>query len=138
MKKITIPTLVKDGKVTRNKSLIQRAFASFEGKEINLTIEKRSKKRSNAQNAFYWSVWIPLLQNAIYNEWGEFYPPNETHNLLKTICNYEEKVNPQTGEILHVPKSSTSLSTTEWEQEFKQKIKQLAMDFFSLDLPEPE
>lgn len=69
---------------------------------------------------------------------GELYNPNEVHTLLKTTCNYEERVNPATGEVVRVPKSSTKLTTYEWEKEFKQQIRQLCMDFFGLDLPEPE
>lgn len=137
MKKITIPTTVKDGKLVGNREMVTRAIGSFEGLPINLTIERRSKKRSNEQNAFYWACWIPLIQTAIYNEWGELYNPNEVHTLLKTTCNYEERVNPATGEVVRVPKSSTKLTTYEWEKEFKQQIRQLCIDFFGLDLPEP-
>nr|DAP89640.1 MAG TPA: protein NinB [Caudoviricetes sp.] len=117
--------------------MVTRAIGSFEGLPINLTIERRSKRRSNEQNAFYWACWIPLIQTAIYNEWGELYNPNEVHTMLKTTCNYEEHVNPATGEVVRVPKSSTKLTTYEWEKEFKQQIRQLCMDFFGLDLPEP-
>jgi hypothetical protein len=70
--------------------------------------------------------------------WGEFYPPNEVHNVLKALCNYEERPNPATGEIQRVPMSSTKLTTYEWEKEFKQQVRQMCMDNFNLDLPEPD
>ena len=138
MKKITIPSNVKNGKLVQNRNLIQKAIASFEDTNINITIERLSKKRSVQQNAFYWGVWIPIIQQAINDTWGEFYPPNEVHNVLKALCNYEERPNPATGEIQRVPVSSTKLSTYEWEKEFKQQVRQMCMDNFNLDLPEPD
>ena len=138
MKKITIPSNVKNGKLVQNRNLIQNAIASFEDTNINITIERRSKKRSVQQNAFYWGVWIPIIQQAINDTWGEFYPPDEVHNVLKALCNYEERPNPATGEIQRVPMSSTKLTTYEWEKEFKQQVRQMCMDNFNLDLPEPD
>ena len=100
MKKITIPSNVKNGKLVQNRNLIQKAITSFEDTNINITIERRSKKRSVQQNAFYWGVWIPIIQQSMNDTWGEFYPPNEVHNVLKALCNYEERPNPATWIIL--------------------------------------
>lgn len=138
MKQIEIPTNVEDGKLIQNRALIERSIQHFEGKNITLTIKLRSKKRSHSQNAFYWGVWIPILQRCFQDTQGEFYTPEETHEALKLACNYREVPNPATGEITRFPISSTKLTTAEWEFEFKQKIKQLAIDFFNVDLPEPE
>lgn len=138
MKQIEIPTQVKNGNFTQNRELIKKAVKEFEGKDVFFGIRRRSKKRSNQQNAFYWSVWIPILQNAFKDTQGEFYTEDETHEALKLACNYREVPNPETGEMTRFPISSTKLDTYEWEKEFKQKIRQLAMDFFNIDLPEPE
>ena len=61
----------------------------------------------------------------------------DVHDLIKMNCNYEEKINEDTGLFVRVPQSSTKLNTYEWEFEFKQKIRQFAKDFFNIVLPEP-
>lgn len=137
MKSIEIETLVRDGKFRQNTDLIKQAVQEFEGKEIAIIFKRKYKKRTNEQNSFYWGVWIPILQRAIKESWGEFKTPAEVHDILKWNCNYEDKVNEDTGAFARVPVSSTKLNTYEWEFEFKQRIRQFAMDFFNLVLPEP-
>ena len=62
---------------------------------------------------------------------------NEVHEILKTACNYEERVNEATGEVFKFPKTTTNLSTYDWENVFKKRVKQFALDFFNTSLPEP-
>ena len=137
MKSFEIETRIEGGKFRQNNALIKDAVKLFEGANVKLSIRKRYKKRSENQNDFYWAVWVPIFQKLIMDEWQEFKTPNEIHELLKQNCNYAEKVSETTGEILKVSKSTTGLSTYEWEKEFKPKVKQFAFDFFHVALPEP-
>ncbi|HAO29151.1 MAG TPA: hypothetical protein DCQ68_18855 [Chryseobacterium indologenes] len=137
MKSIEIDTRISEGQFRINKDLIRNAIKQFEGKEIKIVFKRKYKKRSNNENAFYWGVWIPILQRAILDTWGEIRDANDVHEIIKLNCNYEEKINEDTGSFIRVPKSSTELNTYEWEFGFKQKIRQFALEFFNVTLPEP-
>ena len=137
MKAFEIDTRIENGKFRQNNALIKDAVKLFEGANVKLSIRKRYKKRSENQNDFYWGVWVPIFQKLIMDEWQEFKTPKEVHEILKTACNYEERVNEATGEVFKFPKSTTKMSTYEWEKEFKPKVKQFAFDFFHVALPEP-
>ena len=137
MKAFEIDTRIEIGNFRQNRSLIVDAIKLFEGANVKLSIRKRYKKRSENQNDFYWGVWMPIFQKLFMDEWGEFKTPNEVHEILKTACNYEERVNEATGEVFKFPKTTTNLSTYDWEKEFKPKVKQFAFDFFNTALPEP-
>ncbi|MEE6129130.1 hypothetical protein V2E39_17145 [Chryseobacterium arthrosphaerae] len=138
MKSIEIDTRIEGGKFRQNKDFIRDAIRQFEGKEIKIVFKRKYKKRSNNENAFYWGVWIPILQRAILDTWGEIRDANDVHEIIKLNCNYEEKINEVTGSFIRVPKSSTDLNTYQWEFEFKQKIRQFALEFFNITLPEPD
>lgn len=112
MKKISIISDVNNGNLKRNRGEITNALKSFEGKTIKLTIEKFANKRSNNQNSYYWFVVIPILKDAILNEWGEVWSKEKTHEFCKMQFNYFEKINEETGEIVRVPKSTTENTTT--------------------------
>lgn len=137
MKSLEIETRIEGGQFRQNKDFIRDAIKQFEGKEIKLIFKRKYKQRTTEENAFYWAVWVPILQRAIRETWGEVKTPLEIHEIIKLNCNYEEKINEATGEFIRIPKTSTRLNTYEWEFEFKQKIRQFAQDFFNVVLPEP-
>ncbi len=137
MKAIEIETRIEGGKFKQNNDFIKQAVKEFEGKEIKLIFKRKYKQRTQQENSFYWGVWVPIMQRAVKDTWGEILSSNEVHEIIKLNCNYEEKVNEENGLFIRVPKSSTSLNTYEWEIEFKQKIRQFAFDFFNITLPEP-
>ncbi len=111
MNKISIISKVENGSPKRNRKLIQDAFASFEGKEIEITIAKKRKVRSNPQNAYYHGVVVELLKQAIRKEWGEIWSSDKCHEFLKNRFLYFEHINEKTGEIIKTPKSTTECST---------------------------
>ena len=137
MKAFEIETRIEDGKFRQNNSLIKDAIKLFEGTNVKLSIRKRFKKRSEDQNAFYWGVWVPIFQKLFMDEWQEFKTPKEVHEILKTACNYDERVNESTGEVFKFPKTTTNLSTHEWENVYKKRVEQFAIDFFQTPLPQP-
>lgn len=136
MKTITIQTRIENGEFKANRKAIRKAIEANEGKSIEIIFKRKYIQRSHPQNRFYWGVIIPLFQELILEHWGEIRSKEDIHELLKTTCNFDEKINPSTGEVVKVPKSSTELSTTGW-LEYEQKIKQLALDFFQAVIPEP-
>lgn len=136
MKPITILSRIENGKLKRNSKLVKSALEHFEGKEIEIRISRKYPTRSIPQNKFYWGVLIPQFQELINENWGEIKSAEETHEILKFSCNFDEKINEITGEIIRVPKSTTELTTTDF-MDYHQKIKQLALDYFNTVLNEP-
>lgn len=136
MKKIEINSKVQNGTLKTNRKFIAEAIKTFEGQEIIITFEKRKKKRSNQQNAFYFGIVIGIMQLAFKETWGEFYSANEVHEALKSKYCFREQINENTGEIISIPMSTTNFTTIEWE-EYIDKIRKFAMEWFNVSIPFP-
>jgi len=136
MKKIEIVTNVVNGRLKRNRSRITDAIKSFEGKTISITLKLNRKQRSNNQNNYYWGVIVMIWQNILKEEWGDQYSKEETHEFLKYNCNYIEKVNTDTGEVIRMSKSTIDNSTSE-QEEFHTNCRNLAFEMFNTEIPLP-
>ena len=137
MKAVTINTRVDEsGKIRANKTALKTALLSFAGKDISIVIKRKYKQRSVPQNRFYWGVLIPHFQECIKDAWGEVRGVEETHEILKAVCNYKEVVNEQTGEIIKVPTSTTELTTSGW-LDYELRLRQFSLEFFNCTTPEP-
>lgn len=133
---IQIPVKITNGKFASNLNLIKQILEHYEGHTIDVTFKKRSNKRSNQQNKYYFSCIVPIFQNAIKEEWAELWSIERVHEFLLTNCNYEELVNEKTGEVLRRTKRSTENTTTEAET-FYERCRTLAKDFFNTEIPLP-
>lgn len=136
MKKVTVISSVVNGTLQRNRNTLLRAIQSFEGKTVEIAIRIATNRRSNSQNAYYWGVVVPLIQEALFNTWGEVRGKDFTHEFLKANCGFKEVVNEETGEIIRVPKSTTENTTTEQEL-YHDACRQLAQEFFNVTIPLP-
>lgn len=136
MKKAKINSEVKNGTLAVNRTLIAKTIKLFEGEEVYLTIEKKFRKRSNNQNAFYWGVLLPIISELLQDATGNFFSSDETHEVLKANCNYKELISETTGEFTKIPISTTELNTLEW-LEFIEKVEQFIFNYFSVTLPRP-
>lgn len=136
-KSVTIPVQIKNGKFSSNLNTIRDIIKAYEGHTIDITFKKRENKRSNNQNKYYWSVIIPIFNNCIKSEWDEIWSLEETHNFLKSNCNYEELINEDTGEVIRRTKSTTENSTAD-QEEYHKKCRRLADEFFNTEIPLPK
>jgi hypothetical protein len=131
MPKIQTPILrgnVKDGELRwhgidgkRYKIIVQH----LEGKEYELTLRSRPKKRSLNQNSYYWGVVIEMLSEA------SGYEPEEMHDALK-----ERFLRIHAYTALPTVRSTTDLTTVEFE-EYMRQCRQLSAEMFGLYIPEP-
>lgn len=136
MKKLQIQTSVNSGRFKRNRNIVLNAINSFEGKDLLITFEKVGKKRSNNQNAYYWGVLIPILQNCFKENWGEIWSKEKVHDFCKMQFNFIERINESTGEILRVPKSTTENTTTK-QEELHSEIRNFIFEWFDVNVPLP-
>jgi hypothetical protein len=134
--KIRIKTSVKNGRFFYNIDRVLQIVKSFEGKEIELTFNPINKKRSISQNGYYWGVVIPIMQNTMIDI-GNLMDNEDVHLLLRAKFLKEIlAVDENTGEVCERVKSTTELSTFEFNQ-YITKIRMWAIDFFGVEIPEP-
>ena len=92
--------------------------------DVELTLEKVKKQRSNNQNRYYWGVVVELLSK----ELG--YTTEETHEALKYKFLMVEKG------VLPTVKSTTDLTTQEFE-EFMSRVREWSSVFLNCYIPDP-
>ena len=134
--KVSVITNIVNGRFERNRKRVLELIKSFEGLNVEITFERSRKKRSNNQNAYYFGVVIPLIQEAIKEEWIEFWDKEKVHELLKSKFLFTERVDEESAEILKIPKSTTECTTVEME-EYLLQCRTFAQEWFSLTIPEP-
>lgn len=134
--KFVISSHVEKGKLSRNRKTLAQTIRQFEGKEIQITIERKRKKRSNRQNRYYFGVIVLILKQCLEWEWGERIDIETAHDVLKTNCNYKEIVNENTGEIIRVPQSTAVLNTGESE-DYYENCRQFIRRLFNTEVPLP-
>ena len=102
---------------------------TFDGKEIELDLRKRKSERSLRQNRYYWGVVVPIFGE----HWG--LDREETHQLLGTT-HLKKKITVEGGQEFTVVRSTTSLSTADFE-EYMSKLRAWGATEFGLNIPEP-
>lgn len=135
-KKILLQVKILNGRFASNLPLIKEILEAYEGHTIDVIFKKRTNKRSNRQNRYYWGVIVPIFQNCMKEEWGEIWSVSDVHEFLKTNCNFEEIINEDTGEVLRKTKSTTENSTADQEK-FHERCRNLCKDFFYTEIPLP-
>ena len=122
-------------KIFRSKEMRAEVCRHFAGKDIQLTIERKRKKRSLMQNAYYWGVMIPIIQAGLTDA-GYRVTKESTHEFIKATFFKIEIVNEQTGEILPSIGSTANVSTSVMMDKFAE-ITQWAAEFLNIQIPQP-
>jgi hypothetical protein len=122
------------GPIFRNQ--VAAAIQGFEGKRIKVSIEGVYGKRSLKQNKYYWGCIAKACKIGIKAEWDEDYSLEDCHFLLKYHCNYQEKVDMDTGEIIRLPLTTKVLKTIEFE-EYEEKARRFIKQWFNIEIPLP-
>jgi len=138
MKKITIISHVENGNLKRNRNLIKEAIKSFEGKDIEVTIQRKRKTRSTPQNSFYWGVVLPLVQDGLKESTGEIRDFGAIHYqiLLPLMAPGRDIVNLETGVIISEKLTSSEMTTTEF-MEYVLEIQKWSTEFLGINIPDP-
>jgi len=137
----TIIGTVENGKfVPNSKEYFKRAFESYEGKIIELSLKVWHKKRTTPQNSYYWGVVIELIKNYI-NDLGNDFDSDTIHELLRSLFlkKTKEIVNKESGEVKTIEfiQSTTKLSTVEFET-YLESCKRYAAETFELYIPDAD
>lgn len=82
-----------------------------------IDIKSRRFVRSLSANRFYWVAVVGSLTDHLSEEWGETVKPEQAHEHLKRMfLPPRELVNKQTGEVMELPATTTTLDTAEFSE----------------------
>lgn len=129
------------GEVTDGKLKIHRAkefqavIKEFEGRKVEVTIQRKRKHRSLLQNSYYHGVVIPIVQLGL-NDVGYKMDKEQVHDYLKSQFARAEIANEQTGEIMTIQGSTARMTTCEMMDYFAE-ITRWAAEFLGVQIPEP-
>jgi hypothetical protein len=118
--KLTYFSDVKEGKLQNNvRQRIANELQCFEGKRVEITIQRLKSTRSVQQNRLWW-----LYMNIISHELG--YTKDECHEIFKYKLLKRERVDERTGEVFEYLGSTTKFNKTEFAELVNELIRYCA------------
>lgn len=138
MRKLQYTGAVKDGKLTLTAPILfKNEIRVYEGKEVRLTLERDSKKRSYLQNSYYWGLVIEVIY-ATFKDFGEEVTRISVHEMLKAKF-LEKHIVDKRGEIIGTYSGSTAdLSTRQFTDEYIESICRWFVQAFGISIPPPD
>ena len=116
---------------------IRKEVREFAGKEIEVTIRRKRKHRSDPQNRYYWGVVVEMIRAGM-KDMGDELTPDQVHEFLKWRFLRVQKIDETTGELLYeYAGSTTKLGTVEFS-EYVEKCCQFAAEYLGVSIPLPE
>lgn len=105
------------------------------GKDVACRFERKRARRSDPQNRYYWGCVIKEISIRLRDLGHEWLEDEDVHDMMKIKFNYERIVSDE-GESLELPKSTASLTTTQFS-EYIERVRRWAADFLSIEIPDP-
>lgn len=128
--KLTYYSNVADGHLQTNVSKsIKSDLGAFNGKRVEITIQRLKSTRSAQQNRLWW-LYVGILSKEIG------YSKDEMHEICKFKFLKRESVNKKTGEIFEYIGSTTKLSKSDFADMVNDLI-QWSAETFNINLPLP-
>ncbi len=121
-----------------NRKQFDDDLKQFEGKRVELVLSKANKRRSNDQNGFYWAVVIPVAHKGMIDAGYLGMTRDDVHKFFKDefLAEGIEIVNPNTGQVKTINKTTTVLSTTQM-MDYIEQIAQFCAEWLNVVIPEP-
>lgn len=107
----------------------------YPGKDIIIKFERKGSKRSSKANRYYWGCVIKEITLQLRELGHQWITDEDVHNMMKLKFNYEQVVSEQ-GEVLELPKSTATLTKTQFA-EYVDNIRMWAAGFLGLNIPDP-
>jgi hypothetical protein len=101
---------------------------SLNDKDVECIVRLPRKDRSIDENAYYWKIVVGLISE------HTGYTPDEVHEFLK--LKFLSKIIVMAGQDERIPRSSTELSTLEWEK-WMTEVREWAAQELGLVIPLP-
>ena len=111
------------------------AMRQMADKRVTVTVELYQRKRTTLQNSYYWPVLVCGIHSQLVAD-GWDITKEQVHHDLKAKFAVKEIYNTETGEVKQVVRSTTELSTVEFN-DFCENIRRWAAETLEIILPEP-
>ena len=131
-----------DGTITLPKRIRKEVGKMFAGKQIEVIFRRKKKYRTTSQNAYYWSVVVPLILEEFVNLGNDLQVGNKehtelVHGMLKGMFLQAKEVRDSEGVLIKLPPTTRDLTTFEF-MEYLEKVCQFAAERLQLVIPAPE
>ena len=110
---------------------------AFDGKEIEITVSRKKKKRTNPQNRYYFGVVIPMIRAGMKGM-GDIVDVTEVHDSMRWRFLKQQRIDESTGELLYEFALSTTQLDTVGFTEYIEHCRRFAAEFLGIDIPDPE
>lgn len=107
----------------------------YPGKNVVIKFERKGSKRSCPQNRYYWGCVIKEITLRLRELGHQWLTDEDVHDMMRMKFNYEQVISEQ-GEVLELPKSTTTLTKTQFA-EYVDNIRMWASGFLSINIPDP-
>lgn len=125
-----------NGAIT-NRAAVRKFFDTLPDGATVLKAEKKKKKRSLSQNDYYWLILTDYIQPALYGEgWRDIKTKEDAHDFVKELFLKEKIVNEVSGDTRTRIKSTTELSTVQFN-EYLEEIWQWSAEYLMIEIPAP-
>jgi len=152
MDDLIFPATKKDGKFhVLGRKLLDKKIEQLDNGAYELVLRKKKKRRSNAQNSYYWGVMVKMIMQGLkemgmrvklaeHDQWmGELIQSMDDkscHNFLKNNFIESVVIDEETGEIIKNDVTTKKLTTVEF-MEYMQPIYEWAAEFLNIQIPLP-
>jgi hypothetical protein len=115
----------------------EQVRAMSRDKDLAVTIEVKPRKvyRTLPMNSYYWGVVVAMVSDRL-RELGHDIDRDLTHEFLKGRFLYSELTDPNTGEVMKIPRKTSELATEEFI-EYMEHVKQFAAETLDIYIPDP-
>ena len=131
-----------DGRINLPKRSRQEIGQAFAGQQVEVTIKKLRRTRSNEQNRYYWGVVVAMVLQALYDLGNQQLKPghpdsaNIVHEFLKQRFLPPVIACDAHGQELRLPPSTRKQSTVEM-MDYVSEIQMWASEFLNIVIPDP-
>ena len=116
---------------------MRKEAQAFAGKEIEVTIQRKKKHRSDPQNRYYWGVVVEMIRAGM-KDMGDAVTTEQVHEFLKWRFLRVQKIDENTGEVLYEYAGNTRKLGTIAFSEYVEHCCKFAGEYLGVEIPLPQ
>lgn len=126
-----------NGKVIAGRTTLAKALKQLSGLHLTVTIEKRIRKRSNEQNAYFHGVVVPMVSEAMTEAgWREAVDLGWVKAFIKKQFLTRTAFNEKTGEGVEFIQDTSALTTSEF-MDLIADVQKWGSEYLNIYIPDP-
>jgi hypothetical protein len=126
---------IREGKITNNQVIAKLFHDATDGRYL-VELKKRNHRTLN-QNDYYWLIMTDYVQPGLYDAgWNTIKSKEDAHEFCKELFLKVKEENEKTGEVRTRIKSTTELTTIEFNT-YLEEIWAWAAEYLNITIPSP-